>query len=145
MILVEQINEHTESLLNMQTEIERFYKTVDVTTSLTRQKLLHYQELKRQAADTLEDVAEGYRAALKLYRQSENFSQKLLMIRDQHNELSYAALALHKTEPDKAEKLILIMKDARAQLHKLYDEIEAMRKEAAANSTDNDDEPDGDL
>ena len=128
--LTGRIRQHAESLESMQVEIDCLYETVEATTCQAKEKLAQYQSLKRQAAIVLDTVSGGFQDALALFRQSDFLLEKLQKIKIKHDKLSRDVISEAKAHPDGARELICMLKEARQQLRKIYEQVEAMRTES---------------
>lgn len=124
-----QVEKHNQSLAGLQVEIEQLNEAVETRTSEAREKLSEYRELKHRAAAALQEVATGFQNAQALYGMGDKLMEKLKAVKVKHDALCKEAMSQARAEPEKMQTVIEQLKDARAQLHKLYDEIENIRKE----------------
>lgn len=115
---------HTEAIQGLQLEIEQLYEAVETKTAEAREKLLTYRTLKEQTERTLDDVAAGYERAQSLFGEADALFEKLREIKDEHNRLS--ELAIERADAESVLKL----REARAQLKRLYGEIEQIKAES---------------
>jgi len=127
-----QIAKHNESIENLKVEIDLLNEAVETRTSAAKEGLLRYRELKHEAALALQEVATGFQNAQSLYRRGDKLMENLKAVKAEHDSLCKEVLQAARSEPDKAEPLLARLKESRRQLHKLYDEIENLRKEYIA-------------
>jgi len=125
-----QIRRHISSLKNMQLETDLVFEQVDEITAEARQKLREYQIAKRQANVILDSVADEYKNAYFLFKQSESLYAKLETIKAKHIKLCNAALGIAEEQPEKAKDMLLKLKEAQWQLRRIYERIEIMREES---------------
>lgn len=115
---------HAAALEALQAEIDGLSAQVETKTAQAGEKLLRYRALKEQAECALEDVASEYEQALSLFGQADELMVKLAEIKAEH--VSLSELAVKRADAESVLKL----REARAQLGKLYEEIEQLKAES---------------